>query len=237
MSLGWSQRYRCQDKWHGSNNASEVGTDDGTAKTFLFKDFVTRWCYCAYSCSCLVFSGSWRDADLILTKFNLPTAKKYLLTFYLSGSTLTRTSVTARAAAGTCVACAAVRQAKPATRRTGSSIPSSLGVCHTPATATTTGPASTDVCSGTAFSPPPSPTQNPWGNRLAWLEPHMWRSVGGGGGGGRGSEKNKGLAFGSRSCRFCLSSLCLDMWGKKEILSACILQFQIKMAVAMRIKL
>merc|ERR1719508_749471 len=63
-------------------------------------------------------------------------------------------------------ACAAVPMGRTSvTQPTSSRIPSYLGVYHTPATDTTTGLGCTVGWSGTAFSPPPSPTLSQWASR------------------------------------------------------------------------
>ena len=91
--------------------------------------------------------------------------KLRVILYHGTGCTRTTTSGTGRARTAACVACAAAQQVRCATPPIVSSTPSSPGACPTPATATTTGPASTAAWSGTAFSPPPSPTLSPWGNR------------------------------------------------------------------------
>ena len=87
------------------------------------------------------------------------------LVMCVAGITLTTTSRTAERRTGHYVACAVARRVIRVTRHTASSTPLYRGACHILATATTTGPASTDDSSGTASSARLLPTRNRWVNR------------------------------------------------------------------------
>ena len=200
MSLGWSQRYGCQDKWHGSS-ASEVGTDDGTAKNFK-KDLVTRWCYCAYICSHFVFSGSWRDLDVILTHGQKVSLNFLFVRIYSHPDKRNGKSSSGNLR-GVC-SCVAGKACDPTDRQFNTLIPWCLphtGNRHNH-WAGLYGRLQWDGFFSTTVTNP-----EPMGKQVGMAgTAHVKECVGG----GKGSKKNMGLAFGSRSCRVCLSSLCLD---------------------------
>ena len=98
--------------------------------------------------------------------------KSRIVSLCSTESTLTKTRGMGGPAMGHYVECALAQRVDHVTLQTSSLVPSSPGVCLTPATVTTTGLGCTGGWLGRASSVRQSPTLNPWANRYTLCALH-----------------------------------------------------------------